>query len=120
MHRFDDGPYDTIVFDEILFSSVRKLARVKRYCDEHPDKIIVATGDTNQLESIDLITNQHDYDNHYNKCIDLIFPIHTLFKDLRRTRGCERKRTRSACDASNRRSSTKASPRQPPSRNTLN
>jgi hypothetical protein len=44
-------PYDTIVFDEIFFSSIRKLARIKRYCDEHPDKIVIATGDTSQLES---------------------------------------------------------------------
>ena len=86
MQRFDDGPYDTVVFDEIFFSSVRKLARIKRYCDEHPSKIVIATGDTNQLESIDLITNQHDYDKYYNKCIDLIFPIHMFFKENKRLR----------------------------------
>ena len=45
MATFDDSPYDTIVFDEIFFSSVRKLARIKRYCDEHPDKIVKATGE---------------------------------------------------------------------------
>jgi len=43
MAKFDDGPYDTIVFDEIFFSSIRKLARIKRYCDEHPEKIVIAT-----------------------------------------------------------------------------
>ena len=75
MAKFDDSPYDTVVFDEIFFSSVRKLARIKRYCEEHPEKIIIATGDTCQLESIDCITNQHDYDEYYNRCIDLIFPV---------------------------------------------
>ena len=74
MAKFDDSPYDTIVFDEIFFSSVRKLARIKRYCKEHLEKIVIATGDTNQLESIDCITNQHNYDEYYNKCVDLIFP----------------------------------------------
>ena len=49
MAKFDDSPFDTIVFDEIFFCSVRKLARIKRYCDEHPEKIVIATGDTNQL-----------------------------------------------------------------------
>ncbi|MFM7984787.1 MAG: hypothetical protein ACKPKO_36240 [Candidatus Fonsibacter sp.] len=71
---FDDSGYDTIVFDEILFCSVRNLVRIKRYCDSNPDKIVVATGDTNQLECIDCITNQHDYDEYYNKCVDLILP----------------------------------------------
>ena len=62
MSKFDDSQYDTIVFDEIFFSSIRKLARVKRYCNEHPDKIVIATGDTSQLESIDCIRNQRNYD----------------------------------------------------------
>ena len=54
MAKFDDSPFDTIVFDEIFFSCVRKLARIKRYCEERPEKIVIATGDTNQLECIDL------------------------------------------------------------------
>ena len=37
MEKFDDGPYDTIAFDEICLSSIWKLARIKRYCDEHPE-----------------------------------------------------------------------------------
>ena len=53
MSKFHDSLYDTIVSDEIVFSSVRKLARIKRYCDEHPDKIVTATENTDQLECID-------------------------------------------------------------------
>ncbi|MFM7986614.1 MAG: hypothetical protein ACKPKO_45595 [Candidatus Fonsibacter sp.] len=67
MAKFDDNNYDTRVFDEILFCSVRNLARIKRYCESNPDKIIVATGDTDQLECIDCITNQNDDDEYYNK-----------------------------------------------------
>ena len=74
MAKFDDSGYDTIVFDEIFFCSVRNLARIKRYCESNPDKIVVATGDTNQLECIDCLTNQNDYDEYYNKCVDIIFP----------------------------------------------
>ena len=84
MAKFDDSPYDTIAFDEIFFSSVRKLARIKRYCHEQPEKIVIATRDTNQLESIDCITNQHNYDEYYNKCVDLIFPDSMCLRENRR------------------------------------
>ena len=49
--------------------------QIKRYCSEHPEKIILATGDPAQLESIDCITNQHNYNEYYDRCVDLIFPI---------------------------------------------
>ncbi|MFM7983919.1 MAG: hypothetical protein ACKPKO_31800 [Candidatus Fonsibacter sp.] len=49
MAKFDDSGYYTIVFDEILFCSVRSLARINRYCKSNPDKIVVATGDTDPL-----------------------------------------------------------------------
>ena len=82
--KFDDGSYDTIVFDEIFFSSVRKLAKIKRYCDEHPAKIVIATGDTNQLECIDCVTNQRDYDEYYDRCADLNFPDSVCFAENKR------------------------------------
>ncbi|MFM7984884.1 MAG: hypothetical protein ACKPKO_36745, partial [Candidatus Fonsibacter sp.] len=81
MAKFDDSVYDTIVFYEIFFCSVRRLARIKRYGDNNPDNIVVATGDTNQLECIDCITNQHDYDEYYNRCVDLIFPVGIFFRE---------------------------------------
>jgi hypothetical protein len=93
MAKFDDSAYDTIVFDEIFFSSVRKLARIKRYCDANPDKIVIATGDTNQLECIDCITNQHDYDSYYNRCVDLIFPDCMYLKENKRLKSKRDKET---------------------------
>jgi hypothetical protein len=93
MNPFDASGYDTIVFDEIFFSSVRKLARIKRYCEEHPEKIVIATGDTCQLESIDCITNQHNYDEYYNKCVDLIFPINMCLQENKRLEKQEDKDT---------------------------
>ena len=38
MAKFDDSPYDVIVFDEIYFANVRMLARIKRYADNNPNK----------------------------------------------------------------------------------
>ena len=91
MAKFDDSGYDTIVFDEIFFCSVRNLARIKRYGESNPDKIVIATGDTDQLECIDCITNQNDYDEYYNKCVDMIFPVGMFFRE---TRGSRARRTK--------------------------
>ncbi|MFM7978528.1 MAG: hypothetical protein ACKPKO_04365, partial [Candidatus Fonsibacter sp.] len=64
MAKFDHNGYDAIVFDELSFCSIRKLARIKRYCESNPDKIVVATGDTDRLECIDCTMNQNDYDEY--------------------------------------------------------
>ena len=37
-----------------------------------------------QLECIDCITNQHDYDEYYNRCEDLIFPVNMFLKENKR------------------------------------
>ena len=90
---FDHSPYDVVVFDEIFFSSIRKLARIKRFCEEHPNKIVIATGDTNQLESIDLITNRHDYDEYFNRCIDLVFPSNIFLRENKRLKDPRQRET---------------------------
>ena len=82
--RFDASGYDTIVFDEIFNFNIKNLARVKKYCDEHPEQIIIATGDKDQLECIDLISNQKDYDEYSNFCINTIFPCSVTLKENRR------------------------------------
>ena len=55
-----------------------------RYCDEHPEKIIIATGDSMQLECIDGITDQREYDEYYNRCVDLIFRVNRFRKENKR------------------------------------
>ena len=84
LKRFDDTPYDTIVFDEIFFHDIRKLARIKRYSDQHPEKIIIATGDTDQLETISLMSNTRDYDEYSNHCVDTIFPNRMHLRENKR------------------------------------
>ena len=73
MTKFDDSGFDTIVFDEIYMSDLQKLTRIKKYCDENPDTIIIATGDTSQLEPINSLSNQFDYDYYSDHCINQIF-----------------------------------------------
>ena len=62
--KFDASDYGVIVFDEIYFANIRMLARIKAYCEANLDKIIIATGDTAQLECIDLISNNIEYDRY--------------------------------------------------------
>ena len=59
--RFDARGYDVVVFDEIYQLDTRKLARVRRYAEENPDKIVLATGDKNQLGPIEPPTNTRRY-----------------------------------------------------------
>lgn len=80
MSKFDDSAYDVIVFDEIYFANVRMMAKIKRYSEQNPNKIILATGDTNQLETIDLVSDQIDYETYTDHCIDTIFLTTSLSK----------------------------------------
>ena len=91
MAKFDDSAYDVIVFDEILFANVRMLAKIKRYSEKNPHKIILATGDTNQLESIDLVSDQIDYDAYMDHCINTIFPNNIMLRENKRLKTPEDK-----------------------------
>ncbi len=73
-----------IVFDEIYFASVRMLAKVKIYSELNPEKIILATGDTDQLETIDLVSDRINYDTYMSHCIDTTFPNSILLKENKR------------------------------------
>ena len=84
MSKFDDSNYDTIVFDEIYMSDLQKLARIKKYCDDNPDKIIIATGDTSQLEPINSLSNQFDYDYYSDHCINQIFKYEIYLEENKR------------------------------------
>ena len=84
LNKFDDKPYDVIVFDEIYFASVHMLAKVKRYSELNPNKIILATGDTDQLEAIDLVSDRINCDAYMNHCVDTIFPHNVLLKENKR------------------------------------
>ena len=60
------------------------LAKIKKYSENNPDKIIIATGDTCQLETIDLISSEIDYDEYMNHCINIIFPNNICLKENKR------------------------------------
>jgi len=83
MTKFDDTDYDVVVFDEIYFYSVGMLQKIKRYCDNHLDKIIIATGDMNQLEPIECMGNNIDT-NYLDTCINFIFPYEVYLQENKR------------------------------------
>ena len=84
LNKFDDMPYNVTVFDEIYFASVHMLQKIKRYSELNPDKIILATGDTDQLQAIDLVSDRINYDAYMNHCIDTIFAHSVLLKENKR------------------------------------
>ncbi len=61
MSKFDDSGFEVIVFDE-------------RYSEGYPRKIIFATGDASQLETVGLISNQLDYETYMNHRVNTSFP----------------------------------------------
>ena len=56
--KTDSSQYDVIVFDEIYFVDICKLSKIKHFVDNNKDRIIIATGDTSQLEPINEYSNQ--------------------------------------------------------------
>jgi glutamate/tyrosine decarboxylase-like PLP-dependent enzyme len=75
--KFDDSSYDVIAFDEILFSDVSNLRRIKNYVDNNTTKIVVATGDTDQFttyKNISKIQREHKPDANGARS-NLIFPF---------------------------------------------
>ena len=73
MAKFDDSSFDVVVFGEAYFYDVPRFARINRYCLDNPDKTIIATGDTSQLEPISSLSNQLAYDVYSDFCINQIF-----------------------------------------------
>lgn len=91
MAKFDDSDYNVVVFDEIYFYDIPKFARINKYCNENPDKIIIATGDTSQLEPIASLSNQLDYDVYADFCINQIFSREIFLKENKRLKSDEDK-----------------------------
>jgi hypothetical protein len=91
MSKFDSSGYDVIVFDEIYFSDIQKLSKIKQYSETYPDKILVATGDVSQLEPINPLTNTQDYDAYADQCTNLIFPYEIYLTENKRLKKPEDK-----------------------------
>ena len=55
MKKFDDSPFSVIVFDEIYLNNLTILRRIREYILKNPNKIILATGDTDQNKTVNIL-----------------------------------------------------------------
>ncbi len=88
---FDDSGYNVIVFDEIYFTSIGMLARVKSNSESHPNKIIIAAGDCSQLPPVNFGPNRVNFKTYADQCIDTIFPKSMMLKVPKRLKSEEDK-----------------------------
>ena len=84
LKKFDDSEYGVIVFEEIFFYMPSTLITIKHYCENEPDKTIIANGDTDQLDPVGKITTNVDFDEYRNHCNNMIFPNLMNFKENKR------------------------------------
>ena len=84
--RYDYSPYQVTVFDEIYMSSPFILNKIRVFCEENPDLIIIGAGDVKQLPSIEPYTNCQNVEEYVDSCIDIIFK-HNIFLKQTYVRG---------------------------------
>ena len=70
---YDHSSFDVICFDEVLMGNRFILNKVRLFCLKHPEKIIIGTGDVNQLQSVEELTNCQDHKTYIDNCMDVIF-----------------------------------------------
>ena len=85
LEPFDYSGYDVIVFDEIYFNSLSIYWRIKQFVEDNKhNKIIIATGDTKQLKSIQPLTNIQEYELYTDHIINNIFTNNIVLKECKR------------------------------------
>ena len=65
IQRFEYYEFNVFVVDEISFNDMHVLNRIKEFIDNAKYKLLIATGDSEQLKPVNEITNQDiDYDEY--------------------------------------------------------
>ena len=73
-NKFNDSPYQVVVFDGIFLLDMNMLTKIKHYIEKRPNKIVLATGDTAQNGPIDTLTNTQEPSDYAMHCVTLMFP----------------------------------------------
>ena len=82
--RFDYSGYQVIVFDEIYMASPYILNKIRAFCENNPNLIIIGAGDVKQLPSIEPYTNCQNVEEYVDSCIDIIFKYNIFLKICKR------------------------------------
>ena len=84
MNKKDRSKYKCIVFDEIYLYNPDELKLISKFINKNIDKIILATGDTNQLKSFGYDSNNiEDLQKYISNCIDYIFNDMIILKEIK-------------------------------------
>jgi hypothetical protein len=78
--KFDVSEYKCICFDEIAKHNIDRLIRISKFIEENKDKIIIGSGDTNQIKPISYNGKLF----YLNECFKILFPNQILFKVIKR------------------------------------
>ena len=84
---FDYSPYQVIVFDEIYMSNPYILNKVRVFCEQNPNIIVIGAGDVKQLPSIEPYTNCQNVEDYVDGCRDIIFKYNMFLKICKRVGG---------------------------------
>ena len=72
--QFDTSEYGIICFDEIYFHNCHLLKKIKNYVFNNTDKYFLATGDTTQLEPVEIdVNNIKNFKKYASMCVKSIF-----------------------------------------------
>ena len=90
LKSFDSSEFNVFVFDEIYCNDIHILNRIKKFIDNNKDKIIIATGDSEQLKPVSEITNQDiDYDEYMDSIMSQLFKNEIILKINKRFKNKE-------------------------------
>ena len=90
MKTFDHSEFNVFVFDEIYCNDIHVLNRIKKFIDTNTDKIIIATGDSEQLKPVNEMTNQDiDYDTYMDSIMSQLFKNEIILKINKRFKNKE-------------------------------
>jgi len=87
---YNVSEFDVICFDEILLYDPFKLKQIDNFMKQYKEKKFIATGDTDQLEPIQMqINNVQDQKKYLNSCIAIMFPDQFTLKVNKRLKSEE-------------------------------
>ena len=83
--EYDHSPFDVVCFDEVYMANTYIKNKIRSFVGNNSStKIIVATGDTKQLQGVESITNCQDPATYADHCLDVIFKHNIFLKICKR------------------------------------